>query len=200
MLDQGDTSKEYKRGNNVWALVKDMIIEGTLPTLPKEILDSSNPAIRALVEAREKSLEYNPSDRLSAKEITTILEKGVLDEKKKSSSAAAAAAVVEVVDESSESTSSVPRSAEVVVQAPTDDTEGKANDNNDEAPFPQNERGLHKLEFVHIAKTGYVFVIFLLFFDSLVKYYDSFSLLLNLYTNNFLTDSPYTLCQIINVL
>ena len=22
------------------------------------------------------------------------------------------------------------------------------------APFPQNERGLHKLEFVHIAKTG----------------------------------------------
>ena len=82
MLDQGDTSREYKRGNNVWALVKDMIIEGTLPTLPKEILDSSNPAIRALVEAREKSLEYNPSDRLSAKEITTILEKGVLDEKK----------------------------------------------------------------------------------------------------------------------
>jgi len=54
------------------------------------------------------------------------------------------------------------------LQAPTLDTEGKANDN-DEAPFPQNERGLHKLELVHIAKTGYVFVISS-FFDSLVKY------------------------------
>ena len=87
-LDQGssDTTKQYKRGNNneVWKLVKNMIINGTLPTLPKEIRDSTNPAIQALVMARERSLKYNPSDRLSAKDITSILEKGVLDVKRTS--------------------------------------------------------------------------------------------------------------------
>ena len=94
--------------------VKELILKGDQPPLPQEILDSNDPAIQALVEARANAIAYKPEDRLSARSIANILDAAVSPEIR--------------------------------------ERKTLKNDNVDLAPFPQNDQGLHKLEFVHIGK------------------------------------------------
>ncbi len=92
---------------------QDMIVECTRPPLPAEILDSSDPAIRAMVKARNKSLICNAKERPSAREVATILDNAISPDEHPAITAG------------------------------------------DRPPaMPQNDRGLHRLEFVHISKTG----------------------------------------------
>ena len=57
--------------------VKEMILRGDKPLLPKEIMESEDPAIKALVEARDAALAYEVKDRSSAREVANILDAAV---------------------------------------------------------------------------------------------------------------------------
>ena len=120
--------------------------EGEEPYLSPEILESTDPIIKAILEARKPAMAYDENERPSAREISNILVE--------------AAARLGVMEEPS------PRKKKAVR---TIDREREENGNDGSSSnegkdvvslgqtvpsSPQNERGLHKLELVHIAKCG----------------------------------------------
>jgi serine/threonine protein kinase len=53
---------------------RQMIINGTKPTLPERIENSQHPVNRVIVRAMKKCFTYNPSHRPSAREIAQELQ------------------------------------------------------------------------------------------------------------------------------
>ena len=116
--------------------VKQLILKGDQPPLAREILESSDPAIQALVQARAKAIAYDPEDRLDARGIANILD----------------AAVPPELSQTNQRGTTISAPAQTLRK---DRAVSHVSNDEDVAPFPQNDQGLHKLvEFVHIAKTG----------------------------------------------
>ena len=59
--------------------IQGLILKGELPPLPTEVIDSQDPAINAIVRARNKALVYNPTTRSNARDIANFLEKVVVE-------------------------------------------------------------------------------------------------------------------------
>ena len=56
-------------------IAKVLILQGKLPPLPQEIYESDDPAIKALIQARDKALTYDASKRPSARDVARMLDK-----------------------------------------------------------------------------------------------------------------------------
>mmetsp|Transcript_8402 Transcript_8402/g.18172 ORF Transcript_8402/g.18172 Transcript_8402/m.18172 type:complete len:502 (-) Transcript_8402:108-1613(-) len=57
--------------------VREYILRGDLPPLPSEVAESDDPAIKALIEARDEALTFDATKRPSARDIANILDKAV---------------------------------------------------------------------------------------------------------------------------
>ena len=191
-------NKAYEE-QDVAQVIRTLILNGVKPPLPHDVMTSSDPAIMAIVKARNDAMSYNVTDRPDARTVANDLlrhdvgtaesvallqqqqqeeeqEGGQLgttttDTNAKSlvvgSSLANGSQVtkqqqqqqqqqqklaISVEDPSRPSSSSSGSSSLVSVR--NKDNNNVHDDDDDEFTFVQDERGLHKLEFVHTATTG----------------------------------------------
>jgi len=125
--------------------VRQKILDGEVPLLPEEATKSTDPAIKAILKAKSDAMAYDVKDRPTARQVANELvrvasELGIMDGTTKPN----------ILDGDAKGTavSSVGKSEAKAVASGAGETGGAA------TVFPQNERGLHPLEFIHTATTG----------------------------------------------
>jgi len=186
-----DDNKAYEE-QDVAQVIRTLILNGVKPPLPHDVMTSSDPAIMAIVKARNDAMSYNVTDRPDARTVANDLlrhdvgttesvallqqqqeeqEGGQLgttttDTNAKSlvvgSSLANGSQVTKqqqqqqklaINDEDPSHPSSSSSGSSSLVSGRNNDN-NNVHDDDDEFTFVQDERGLHKLEFVHTATTG----------------------------------------------
>ena len=180
-----DDDKAYEE-QDVAQVIRTLILNGVKPPLPHDVMTSSDPAIMAIVKARNDAMSYNVTDRPDARTVANDLlrhdvgttesdallqqqqEEEQEQELPRGSSLANGSQVTKqqqpqqqqqqqqklaISDEDpSRPSSSSSGSTSLVLDRNNDNND--VHDDDDEFTFVQDERGLHKLEFVHTATTG----------------------------------------------